>query len=74
MNVYDMSFLLPGTNGLGGHSGHCSLHLSHQGNRGLNLSMTLKPMGIGGSGGAIYLPYLVLCLTALSTQKGMSAL
>ena len=34
----------------------------------------IKPLKIGGSGGAIYLPYLVLYYTAWSTQKGMSTL
>ena len=34
----------------------------------------LKPLEIGASGGAIYLPYLVLHHTAWSTQKGMSTL
>ena len=39
-------------NSLGGHGGQFSLHLSHQGKRRFILSIE-----IGGSGGAIYLPY-----------------
>ena len=65
MNFYVMVFLLPGTEySLGGHSGQFSFHLSHQGNRELTLSMTLKPLEIGGPDGAIYLPCLVLHHTA----------
>ena len=32
----------------------------------------LKPQEMGGSGGAIYLPYMVLHHNSCSTQKGMS--
>ena len=46
-------------NSLGGQSSQFSLYLSHQGNRGFSLSI-LKSLEIGGSGGATYLPYLVL--------------
>ena len=34
--------------------------------------MTKRNLEIAGSGGAIYLPYLVLHHTAWSKQKGMS--
>ena len=41
--------------------------------RGIEESVCMKkPLAIGGPGGAIYLPYLVLLHTARSTQKGMS--
>ena len=64
-----MYFSYQAPNSLGGHSGRFSLHLSHQGIRGLSLSTT-KPLEIGRSGGAIYLQYLVLHHTAWSTQRG----
>ena len=44
-------------------SAQISSHLSHQVNSGLGWSMT-KPVEIGGSSGAIYLPLLVLHGTA----------
>ena len=56
-------FLFPDINSLGGHSGQFSLHLYHQDSVG--------PETYRRSGGAIYLPYLVLHHTAWSTQKGM---
>ena len=38
----------------------------------IQFDYNLKPIEIWGSGGAIYLPYLVLHHTAWSAQKGMS--
>ena len=38
----------------------------------IQFDYNLKPLEIWGSGGAIYLPYLVLHHTAWSAQKGMS--
>ena len=57
---------------LGGHSGQFNLHLSHQDDGSEqrtqfeydSLSMSTKPVEIGGSGGVICLPYLVLHHTA----------
>ena len=40
MNFHVMFFCYQAPNSLGGHSGQIRLHLSHQGNRGLSLSMT----------------------------------
>ena len=45
--IFYFCYLAP--NILGGHSGPFSLHLSHQD------SVWLKPLEIGGAGGAIYL-------------------
>ena len=58
-----ISVTMQAPNSLGGRSGQFRLHLSHQRNRRLSLSMT-KPLEIGGSGGGIYLPYMVLHHTA----------
>ena len=73
MSILLVFFCYQAPNSIGGHSGEFHLHLSHQGNRGSSLSMT-KSLEIGGPGGAIYLPYLVLLHTAWSTRKGMSTL
>ena len=67
MDFLSCFFCYQAPNGLGGHIGQFSLHLSHQGNRGFSLNMT-KYLEIG-PGGAIYLPYLLLHHTALSTQN-----
>ena len=71
--MYSMScffFYFQAPNSLGGNSGQFRLHLSHLGNGGLSLSLTR--LEIGRSGGAIYLPSLVLHHTAWSTRKEMS--
>ena len=53
--------------GHGGQGRQKVLHLSHQVDRGLSLSM--KSLKIGGPDGAIYVPMLGLCHTGRSTQS-----
>ena len=55
--------------GQGGQGGQKGLHLSHQVDRGLNLSM--KSLKTGGPDGATYVPTLGLCHTSWSTLRKM---
>ena len=50
---------------------HC-LHYTVVSSKLMSTLEGLKPLEIGGSGGAIHLPYLVLHLTVWSTLKAMS--
>ena len=58
--------IIPGT------TPHCLVNT--EGNVNSSGTRSLEPVEIGGSCGAIYLSYLVLHPTALSTQKGISTL